>query len=207
GTVVAAYLPGPVREFLRDLPGAMTLVLAMSVSAVVLELVVGLTFLKPRYRRDAFLLGLLLHVGMVLGVQPSVRIELIGFALLMFAAYLPALGVMNIERVVVWDDSCTSCAAWVRWFRRLDWLGALTFVASGDGEVLERYGLTREEADTSMWVFGGEERAGGFRAVIEVLEQLPVSFLWARARRLPVGGAGGERMYRRQAARRHCAVG
>ena len=211
GQVLAAYLPGPVRDMFREMPAAATLVLALSVAAVILEVLLGVALLVRRYRRDAFLIGLMLHVGMIVGVQPSVRWELVGFALLMFAAYVPALGLLPHARTVVWDDSCSSCATWTRWFRRLDWLGALTFHGSSEPNVLASYSLTREQADESMWVFGegdrGEEvRASGFRGVVEVLEQLPVTFLWARLLRLPPVMAVGERMYRRHAARRHCAV-
>lgn len=212
GTVLAAYLPGPVREVFREMPGAGTLVLALSVTAVIVEIALGAALLVRRHRRDAFLIGFVLHVGMVAGVQPSVRWELVGFAILMFAAYVPALSLLPHARTVVWDDNCTSCATWVRWFRRLDWLGALTFRGSSDAKVLEESGITREQADASMWVLGDGDRgeavrASGFRGVIEVLEQLPATFLWARVLRLPPVAAVGERLYRRHAARRHCAVG
>lgn len=206
GETVAGYLPRWMVSLLDGRPGAGYVVLGLSVSAVVLELVVGLGLLTVRYRRDAFLLGFLIHVGMVVAVHPGERLAIAGFAVLMFAAYLPALGMLPIQRVVVWDDTCSSCATWVRWFRRLDWLGALRFEGSSDPQVLERHGLTREEADASMWVLGDDGRASGFRGVIEVLEQLPVTFLWARLLRFPLVRLVGERLYRRHALRRHCAL-
>src|SRR5690606_5181845 len=70
GAVLSAYLPAPVREVFREMPGAATLVLALSVTGVMLEIALAAALLVRRYRRDAFLIGLVLHLGMIAGVHP-----------------------------------------------------------------------------------------------------------------------------------------
>jgi predicted DCC family thiol-disulfide oxidoreductase YuxK len=108
--------------------------------------------------------------------------------------------------VVVWDDGCGFCAGWVRWFRRLDWIGALQFVPRS---ALAGASLpVSEEAATEalQLVFPSGRVRSGFAAVVGVAELLPLAFLWAPLLRLPFVAAVGERVYRRVAARRTCPL-
>jgi predicted DCC family thiol-disulfide oxidoreductase YuxK len=107
--------------------------------------------------------------------------------------------------VVVWDDGCGFCAGWVRWFRRLDWLGVLRFVPIS-GLAASGLPVSPDEAVRAVQLVTGSRVHAGFAAVTRVAEALPVSFLWAPLLRLPPIAAVGEVLYRRVAIRRTCAL-
>ena len=177
----------------------------LSILAILTELFLAIALWLPRWRRLAFVVGTGLHVGIAIWFIPTG--QLVIFSVIILSPYLLFLDAPRRGTAVVWDDSCGFCAGWVRLFRRLDWLQALRFVPSSDRAELERLGVDREEADRALQLVGRRRRRGrGFAAVVGVAELLPISFLWAPLLRLPPIAAVGERVYRRVAARRRCAL-
>jgi predicted DCC family thiol-disulfide oxidoreductase YuxK len=203
GSVVASYLrrDGPLA-----VPAdwrAIEPMLVVSVLAVCIEAFIAIGVWLPRWRPAAIVSGLALHVGITIWLTPT--IPLFVFSLVMLPLYVLFIDVRR-AMVVVWDDSCSFCAGWVRWFVRLDWLGALRFVPRSK---LSANGLAVREEDAlrALQVLTpGGRRFGAFAAVIRVAERLPVSYLWAPILRLPPIARLGERVYGRVAARRTCAV-
>jgi predicted DCC family thiol-disulfide oxidoreductase YuxK len=60
-----------------------------------------------------------------------------------------------------------------RWVRRRDRAGRVLAVANQSPGALERYGLTREEADRAAWTVDAEDRKlGGAAAINRVLHEL-----------------------------------
>lgn len=204
GTVVAVTLrrDGPLavpQEWRTFEPMA-----AISLLAVLTELFLAVALWSPRWRRTAFVVGAGLHVGIAIWFIPTGQLAI--FSLIILAPYLLFLDATPRATTVVWDASCGFCAGWIRLFRRLDWLHALRFVPSSDVAELERLGVSQEEADRALQLVAGERRAAGFRAVVGVLERTPIGFLWAPLLRLPPIAWLGDRIYRRVAARRSCAL-
>jgi len=85
-----------------------------------------------------------------------------------------------------------------RWVRRRDRAGRVLVVANQKPGALERYGITRAEADRAAWSIDRDgRRLAGSAAMNRVLEELggPWKVLAAPSRRGPVA-ALEERLYR-----------
>lgn len=176
----------------------------LAVITVMIEMVLALALWSARLRPAAFVLGMLLHLVIIVSMDP--RLDLVVFSMVMFSMYLLFMDAAPKSRTVVWDDTCTFCGMWVRWFRRLDWLAVHQFVGSADDVVMQEHGIPRYEADQALQYVTQGDRRSGFDAVVRVLEALPVSFLWAPALRLPPARALGGRAYRAVAERRRCGA-
>lgn len=175
----------------------------LALVSILAEAFLALALWSERWRPVGFGLGLAFHAAIVLGMDPTG--ELIVFSALMFALYLLFLDAPVHGRVVVWDDACSFCGAWVRGIRRLDWLRAHRFVGASTLDVLPS-GITRAEADEALQLVGPEGRAAGFDAVRTAMEALPISFLWAPYLRNRLIRGLGARAYRAVASRRRCGV-
>jgi len=162
----------------------------------------------PRYRPWALTAGFLLHAGIPFAM-PAAFVSLMAFSTIgvaMLAPYVLFLDAAPASRIVVWDDQCTFCRWWITWFRRLDWLGVHQFVGPGDPHMVPRLGITREAADEALQLVALGKRAAGFAAVQQIMEALPLTFLWSPILRLPPLHWGGDRLYRAVAERRRCRV-
>lgn len=211
--VNAGYLSGSViavslrDEGLLAIPAewrTFELMAAAALVSIMVELGLSIGLWLPRWRRTAFLAGLGLHVGIAVWLDPT--LPLIVFAFIALSPYVLFLDPNPRRLTIVYDDSCGFCLHWVRWFRRLDWLGSLTTVPSSNGAALDRLCVTRDEADQALQLIRRNRRSEGFRAVVGVLEALPISFLWAPILRLWPISQLGDAVYRRIALRRHCTI-
>lgn len=208
------YLSGAVlnvhwtRHGLYAMPDALRRVevlFTLALVSLLAEAVLAIALWSPRTRHAAFVVGFGLHLAIIPTMGSTWQLTL--FAFMMFSLYLLFLGAMPRSRLVVWDDNCSFCRDWVRSLRRLDWLRVHRFVGSRDTAILETAAITREAADTAIQVVTMHEgRSSGFVAVRSILEQLPVSFLWAPILRFPPIEWLGDRAYRAVAARRTCGV-
>lgn len=176
----------------------------LSVLSILAEVGLAIGLWLPRWRRAAFVLGLLLHLGIALWFDPTV--PLLVFAVIALAPYILFLDLEPRPLVLVFDDSCGFCKDWVRSFRRLDWLRFIEFVPGSDASALARLEVPRGDADRALQLIRDGRRTQGFDAVIGVLEHLPVSFLWASLLRLWPILPIGRRSYARVAARRQCSI-
>ena len=179
------------------------LMAVVSITAVLIELLIGVGLWMRRWRRMAISAGLLLHLGMVLwGSQPY---QLAIFAMVMFAGYLAFVAPARQSVTVVWDDSCGFCEGWVRWFRRLDWLDAVRLVPLSSLPVA---GLMVDPiaAAHAMHAVANGSTSAGFRAVIRVVSVLPATFLAAGLLGLPFIRTVGDRTYEAVARRRTCSL-
>jgi predicted DCC family thiol-disulfide oxidoreductase YuxK/uncharacterized membrane protein YphA (DoxX/SURF4 family) len=177
---------------------------ALAVGTIVVEGALAIGMWRRAWRPMLFFVGFALHAG--IATFMSAHGELTVFGLAMFAMYLPLIDAAPRSRVVVWDDTCSACAVWVRWFQRLDWFGVYDFQGSSDQAVLDRHGLTREQADQALQLFTRDGHTAGFAAVGRILESLPLTCWFAAAFRLPVVRTIGDRAYRRYAIQRSCML-
>lgn len=204
GSVMASYLrtdgPLSIPEAWRTFQP----MLVLSIVAVLAEGLLAIGLWLPHWRRNAFVVGLGLHLSIVLTFQPPLQFAV--FALATLAPYVLFLQAAPGSRLVIWDPSCGFCRGWVRWFQRLDWLGALRFAGSDDARLLSHLGISRESADQAIHLVGPDGTTRGFAAVRHVAEVLPLSFLWAPLLGLPPIQAVGERIYRAVARRRRCHI-
>jgi predicted DCC family thiol-disulfide oxidoreductase YuxK len=203
GSVIAASLrrDGPLA--FPDAWRSVEPMFVLAVMAICVEAFLAVALWSPRWRPAALVAGLGLHAGITGWLSPTY--QLLVFSLAILPVYLVFLDAAPASRVVVWDDGCGFCAAWVRWFRRLDWLRVLRFVPRSQ---LGSAGLTVSEdaAAAALQLVTPRRVYAGFAAVARVAELLPISFLWAPLLRLPPVAAIGERVYRRVAARRLCSL-
>lgn len=204
GSVMASYLrtDGPLA-----VPGSWRTfepMLVLSTVALLTELFVAVALWLPRWRRNAFVVGLGLHAFILLTFQPPLALLIFGLASL--APYILFLDAAPASRLVIWDASCSFCAGWVRWWRRLDWLGVLQFTPMDEPGVLESHGISELAAAEALHVVGPTGTTRAFGAVRSVAEVLPISFLWAPLLALPPVQWAGERVYRYVARRRSCSI-
>jgi predicted DCC family thiol-disulfide oxidoreductase YuxK len=203
GSVIASYLR---REGPLAVPDAWRFLepmLVLSVLAITAEAFLSLALWSRHWRPAALVVALGLHVGITGWLEPTY--QLLVFSLVTLPLLILFLDAVPAGRVVVWDDGCGFCAAWVRWFRRLDWLKVLRFVPRSQ---LAASGVevSQDAAARALQLVYRRRVYGGFAAVGRVLEILPVSFLWAPLLRLPPIAWIGERVYRRVAQRRKCEL-
>jgi predicted DCC family thiol-disulfide oxidoreductase YuxK/uncharacterized membrane protein YphA (DoxX/SURF4 family) len=206
--VSAGYLSGAVlRSSFRWMPWAdqipRRLLVAAALFSIAMEIFLSIGIWFAPTRPFVFVIGAAFHAFTVASLPPAWRIELGAFALVTVSMYLPFVNAPPHTRAVIWDENCTFCRTWVRWFRRLDWLRVHRFVGSSDPEVRRANGIS-QEADRAIQVVSSDERLAGFPAVRAILEVLPVSFLWAPVLRLPIVGRLGDRGYQYVAAWRMC---
>jgi predicted DCC family thiol-disulfide oxidoreductase YuxK len=205
GSVVASYLR---TDGFLGLPGewrAFAPMFVLSVLAVLTEAFLAVAIWIPKWRPTAFMVGLGLHAAITIWLVPTY--QLFVYSLIILPLYLLFLPAARLSSTVVWDDSCSFCTTWVRWARRLDWLGALRFVPSSNDAEIGSLGVTRREADVALQLIGPDgSRRAGFDAVRGIAELTPLCFLWAPLLALPPVRAIGSRAYRSVAARRTCAV-
>jgi predicted DCC family thiol-disulfide oxidoreductase YuxK len=208
-----AYLSGSVvavslrREGPLAIPGdwrSFEVMAAAAMLSILAELGLAIGLALPRWRRAAFVLGLMLHLGIALWFDPT--LPLVIFGVMSLGPYVLFLDDRPQRLAVVWDDSCTFCRGWVTWFRRLDWLGVLRIVPNSDQSELERLHVSAEDADRALQLVGSRRRSQGFRAVVGILETLPISFLWAPLLRVWPIRPVGDIAYRRVAERRSCGI-
>jgi predicted DCC family thiol-disulfide oxidoreductase YuxK len=203
GSVVASYLrrsgPLAVPDSWRSLEPMMVL----AVLAICTEAFLSGALWSRRWLPAALVAALALHAGITGWLLPTY--QLLAFSVVMLPLLILFLDAAPGRRVVVWDDGCGFCAAWVRWFRRLDWLATLRFVPRSE---LAASGVqvSEEAAARALQLVSGRRVHGGFAAVGRVLEILPISYLWAPLLRLPPIASVGERVYRRVALRRRCEL-
>lgn len=100
--------------------------------------------------------------------------------------------------VLIFDGACGFCARSVAWIRRRDREHRLSFVPSQMPGVLDRYGLTREQAEREAWIVDSTgERAGGAAAMNRALQELPRPWrTLARLYRVPPFGWLEDALYR-----------
>ncbi|MEO8247306.1 MAG: DCC1-like thiol-disulfide oxidoreductase family protein [Chloroflexota bacterium] len=206
GSVVASYLrsdgllalPAPWRSFEP--------MFAISILVIVIEAFIAVALWSPRWRRNAFVVGLLLHVGIVATFEaPALALTVFGMASL--APYVLFLDARPGSVLVVWDRSCDFCAGWITAARRLDWLRVLAYAGTDDEAVLATHGITRQAADEALHAVAPDGTAAGFDAVRRVAETLPLTFLIAPLLALPPVRWVGVRAYRRVALNRKCSIG
>jgi predicted DCC family thiol-disulfide oxidoreductase YuxK len=203
GSVIASYLrrAGPLA--VPDAWRSPEPLLILSVLAICTEAFLAAALWSRRWRPAALVAALGLHVGITGWLEPFY--QLLVFSLVTLPLLILFLDAVPAGRVVVWDDGCGFCAAWVRWFRRLDWLAALRFVPRSE-LAASGVAVSQDAAARALQLMSGGQVHGGFAAVGRVLENLPVSFLWAPLLRLPPIAWVGERVYRRVAQRRRCEL-
>jgi predicted DCC family thiol-disulfide oxidoreductase YuxK len=203
GSVFSVYW---VREGWLALPDPLRRVevlFPLAVVSLLVEATLAVGMWLPRLRHQTFLLGLAFHLAII----PTMGVpgQLVLFAALMFALYLQFLDARPRSRVVIWDEDCSFCRAWVRWLHRLDWLRVHQWVPSSNDAALAHAGITRDEADRAIQLVRPDgTTASGFAAFRSILQTLPVSFLWAPALGFPPVERIGDRIYARVAARRRC---
>jgi predicted DCC family thiol-disulfide oxidoreductase YuxK len=201
--LVLQVIPLELARELLSITAIAVLVLGLSILTVGVEALLAVWFWNVSWRPLALVFGLLLHSGIILLMDS--RLELTVFALTMFALYFLFLDTRPASRVVVWDETSSVCATWVRWFRRLDWCHVHTFRGSSDPEVPKTTSVAQEQREAPLQLIELDgRRHTGFVAVGRILELLPISFLWAPLLRLPGLRQIGERLYHRYVARQHC---
>ena len=153
--VSAGYLSGAVlRSSFRWIPLAehipRRLLVVAAILSIAMELFLSIGIWFAATRPFVFVIGAAFHVFTVVSLPPAWRIELGAFALVTLSMYLPFVNASPQRRTVVWDDNCTFCRTWVRWFRRLDWLRVHRFVGSSDPEVLRATGQSLRMRPTAL---------------------------------------------------------
>jgi len=107
---------------------------------------------------------------------------------------------------VVFDGNCGFCTRAVGWVRVIDRHGRIELHASQCPDILERFGLTREQVHSAVWAVR-DETTGGAHAVAVVLDTALGTRLVERVYRLPLVGWTLEAAYRWVAAHRYMFPG
>lgn len=203
GSVMASYLRSDGPLAIPQAWRGFDAMLVLSIVALLAEALLAIGLWVPTWRRNAFVVGLGLHLMILLTFDPP--LPFLAFGILTLAMYVQFLDAKPASRLVIWDRSCDFCRSSVTWARRLDWLGALAYAGNDETDVLASHGITRQAADEAMHVVH-DGTSAGFDAVRRIAEVLPISFLWAPLLGLPPIRFVGERVYRNVARRRHCRI-
>lgn len=192
------------------------LLVAIAVSTVLVEGFLAVALWSERYRRIALPLGLALHVVIPL----TLGAVLIPFSTLMLGAYVLFPEWRPGSRVVVWDPRSGFAGGFIRVFRRLDWFGVHGVEARASSGSNGRSGAVPDRVDRAtdprrahersdgfdsvdeaIRLVGHRERSEGFDAVRMMLQQSPVTFLFAPVLGVRPFAGLGKRAYRSLARR------
>jgi predicted DCC family thiol-disulfide oxidoreductase YuxK len=166
----------------------------LAIAALALELAIPIVLWIPRLRPTAFVMGALLHLGIVIGMERHYTGAMLCFGTTMLAPFLLFLENPPRSRTVLWDANCSFCRQTIRLLQLLDWLHIHNFQPSTDPSLTE-IKLTYDN-----------QTRGGFDAFREILCLQPLSYLWAPILALPPINALGHKVYKYVAARRHCSL-
>jgi predicted DCC family thiol-disulfide oxidoreductase YuxK len=179
------------------------LMFVLSIVVIACEAFLAVGLWLPRWRPAAFIIGLALHVGIVVLMQSAW--DLAVFTVVTLSLYVAYVDAPRATLNVVWDDGCGFCGAWVRWFRRLDWLDVLRFVPRS-ALALSALPVSEAGAAEALHLVEPSRTTCAFAAVRRIAAHLPISFLWEPLLAIPPIPSVGERVYRRVAARRSCPL-
>ncbi|WP_067932575.1 thiol-disulfide oxidoreductase DCC family protein [Alicyclobacillus kakegawensis] len=89
--------------------------------------------------------------------------------------------------IVFYDGWCELCRRTVRWTRRWDWLGRITFANLRDGAVVAAYGLDASRAAAAVHAYQPDRHQwyAGAQAMLELAKRVPV--YWPFALVLAIG--------------------
>lgn len=119
---------------------------------------------------------------------------------------MPSMGPQK-KANVYYDGTCSLCKGAVRWMRRGDWFGRISWKAAQDLTHLPE-GLTRAHLDEAMYFEDGTGRLyGGFFAVRKLAGMLPPLLPLAPIMWLPGARFVGVRLYAAIARNRGCLLG
>lgn len=204
GSVMASYLRSDGPLAIPQAWRSFEAMLVLSIVAVLVEALLAIGLWIPKWRRNAFVVGLGLHLAILVTFDPP--LPFLAFGILTLALYVQFLDVTPASRLVIWDRSCDFCQGSVAWARRLDWLHVLAYAGNDEADVLAAHGITPQAADEAVHLVTPDGTSAGFDAVRRAAEVLPISFLWAPLLGLPPVRFVGDRAYRAVAQRRHCRI-
>lgn len=182
----------------------------LSLAVIATEAFLAVAVWRPGLRGLVLAIAGPFHLGMLV-LMPLTALEfvrLLVFGGLQLTILLTLFAPQSERsRVVVWDDSCQFCAAWVRAFRALDWLGVVTLIPLSQPTRYEALGIEQGAALGALQLRDADGRIhGGFEAVRRLAYAFPATMLLAPWLALPPVRLAGDRVYRRIAARRTCAI-
>lgn len=177
-------------------------ILLLAYFTFMVELTLALALWLSNTRPFGFLLGFGTHVAFVILVKPPLPLTV--FGLLMLSMYFLFLEARPRTYLVVWDDQCSFCRAWVTWFKRLDWLEVCVFAGSSDREAYAHTGITPDETEAAIQVVHGKQRWSGYEGIRQIAAILPLTCFVAPFFAVPPVSTAGERAYANVAQRRRC---
>ncbi|WP_376796781.1 thiol-disulfide oxidoreductase DCC family protein [Thermogemmatispora sp.] len=102
-----------------------------------------------------------------------------------------------VKTIVIFDGSCDFCTAIAQLLQRLDWRRRLTCLPFQIGGLPERYGLSSQQCEESVWtILPDGRRYRGAQAISLILDQLIGVPLLQRLYRLPGLAPLEEGLYR-----------
>jgi len=175
---------------------------AIGIVTVIGELFLAFALWHTKGQPLAFLLGFVLHVLIVLLMRAHK--ELMVFSLLMLSQYILFVPGQPRSLLVIWDNHCSFCSGWIRFFRTFNWLRRLAFAGSSDYRLLSHHNISPEEADQEIKVVVDGRVLGGYNALVEISSFLPIAMFWSILLGLRPTRAIGRRAYKFVAAHRKC---
>lgn len=187
-----------------------TVLIPLSAAVIVTEVFLAVAVWRPGLRGLVLAVAGPFHIGM-LAMMPLTALEFVrlaAFGALQLVVLLFLFApVSAAQRIVVWDDSCEFCATWVRAFRALDWLRAITLIPLSQPARYRALGIDEDAALQALQLREADGTVhSGFEAVRRLAYAFPLTMLLAPWLALPPIRLAGDRAYRRVAARRTCAV-
>jgi predicted DCC family thiol-disulfide oxidoreductase YuxK/uncharacterized membrane protein YphA (DoxX/SURF4 family) len=191
------FLSGAIFERFFVLPKP--IYAAMAIATIAVEVFIPIALWTTRFRPAAMVAGFLLHTGIAVTMKtPFLQLWLFGaYTLGMYLVFID-----TTPRAIVWDDGCSFCKVWVKWFRRLDWLRIYTFYGGSNPGTYAALGISQAEADEAIQVTN--PRLSGFDAVVSIASTFPLTAYVAPLLWIPPVPRFGRAAYRRVAARRKC---
>ncbi|WP_107768110.1 thiol-disulfide oxidoreductase DCC family protein [Nocardioides terrigena] len=111
------------------------------------------------------------------------------------------------DRTVIWDSHCSFCRRWATVLTWIDVTGSHVFVGSAELDALNDPRVTAEDAYRALQLLTPRGRFEGYDAIRRLLARSPITFWTAPLLWLPPVRTVGDRVYRRIASSRTCAIG
>lgn len=111
------------------------------------------------------------------------------------------------ERTIIWDSHCSFCYRWARVLAWLDVAGAHRFVGTAEPDAYADPRVTPADTDHALQLLTPQGRFEGYDAIRRILARSPLTFWFTPLLWLPPVRVAGERIYRRIADNRTCALG
>jgi predicted DCC family thiol-disulfide oxidoreductase YuxK len=205
------YSLSPKSRSLQDyIPIDSNIFFYISLIALVVELFLSVAFWFKSTKSLALFIGCALHLNILffLAQDTKVGFELLTYGLLMYLLMSVFWIPIDKQMHIIWDDSCTFCAKFIRFFRFFNLNGAIKFSGSSEFENYKTYDIPQEDIFFAIQLVDTRSmrRYQGYDAIAFALTSNPLLLWMYPVSQFYLIKILGRLVYKKVAISRTCAV-